>query len=357
MTDHTLFGELAIRLGPHPENVATEALQYILVTHPVSWPALRAFLQPAELSLPERLTFRTQVTGDDDATPDLVGHDAQGQEVLVVESKFWAALTDNQPAAYLRRLPLDRDALLLFVAPTSRLSTLWPKLLSRCREAGVDPTESGAPSTELRLARVGRMHSLALASWRAILGSMARDAEARGASRLAVDLSQLRGLCDRMDTDAFLPLRAAEIAPEIGRRVHQLADLVDQVVSELVARYGATRGGLSTGGWQATYGRFFLMHGLGCFFCYSPSLWAKHGFPMWLCIQEADWSQTERIRNLVGRRALSSGSVFAETPKGPALPIELPTGLEHADVLAHVVARVSGVLESCGPDTTGLPSE
>ena len=46
-----------------------------------------------------------------------------------MEAKFWAGLTENQPNAYLARLPLDeRPAVLLFVAPEARLETLWPEL-------------------------------------------------------------------------------------------------------------------------------------------------------------------------------------------------------------------------------------
>ena len=45
-----------------------------------------------------------------------------------------------------------------------------------------------------------------------------------------------------MDTEGLLPLRASELAPEIGRRVLQFAELVDFIVlEELVANRGASR--------------------------------------------------------------------------------------------------------------------
>jgi hypothetical protein len=346
MTNHSLFGELAVRLDLHPENVATQALEFILTAHPAAWPAFRNFLAQTTVNLPDRLTFRGQERGDDSAIPDLVGIDRDGRQVLVIEAKFWASLTENQPVVYLQRLPSDRDGALLVIAPTARLGSLWHKLLSRCRDAGVALTERESPPAEFKLASLRAGQVLALTSWRALLSSMTRDAEVRGASALAVDLTQLNGLCARMDTVGFLPLRASELAPEIGRRVQQFADLVDHVVLEqLVPNHGASVKNLSTGGGKSAYGRFFLMKGLGCFFCFSPSLWGQHGRPMWQSVKEADWSQTQRIRDLLDQYAADIGSVVADdTRGGPCVPIELPTGREKADVVATVVQQIAGIL-------------
>lgn len=69
--------------------------------------------------------------------PDLVGRDVEGRYLLIVESKFWAPLTLNQPATYIDRLPADKPALLLFIAPASRMRTLWLELLSRCNALSI----------------------------------------------------------------------------------------------------------------------------------------------------------------------------------------------------------------------------
>lgn len=46
-------------------------------------------------------------------------------ERLLVELKFWAGLTDNQPVAYLKKLPTDCHSALLEVAPARRIESLW----------------------------------------------------------------------------------------------------------------------------------------------------------------------------------------------------------------------------------------
>ncbi len=63
-----MFGFLATRFSPHPENVATEALAYVLRTStPVSL-AFEDYLRQV-VDLPAGLHFVTQSTGEDGAIP------------------------------------------------------------------------------------------------------------------------------------------------------------------------------------------------------------------------------------------------------------------------------------------------
>ena len=112
-----LFGFLATRFSAHPENVATEALAYVLRS---SSPVARAFEDYVRrvAPIPGGLHYVTQAAADDRAIPDLAGIDASGRSPLLVEAKFWAGLTDQQPVAYLARLPEDETALLLFIVPS-----------------------------------------------------------------------------------------------------------------------------------------------------------------------------------------------------------------------------------------------
>ena len=67
--------------------------------------------------------------------PDLAvfGHD--GQERILLEAKFWAGLTENQPGTYLARLPDDgATSVLLFVAPEARLESIWTELRRRTED-------------------------------------------------------------------------------------------------------------------------------------------------------------------------------------------------------------------------------
>jgi hypothetical protein len=95
--DTSLFGHLALRFASHPENLATEALAYILAESPTGRNAFVDFLGTFVEGLPRDFTFRTQATGEGNEIPDLVGIDDLAHEVVIAEAKFWAGLTDNQP--------------------------------------------------------------------------------------------------------------------------------------------------------------------------------------------------------------------------------------------------------------------
>ena len=99
---------------------------------------------------------RTQATGKEGERPDLAGFDRDGRERVLIEAKFWAGLTGNQPVAYLERLPANTPSALLFVAPAARLETLWNELLRTVAKSQSGITlASGSEAAEPRSAAVG----------------------------------------------------------------------------------------------------------------------------------------------------------------------------------------------------------
>ena len=129
------MGHLITRFSKHPENLAVEALSYILEKSPPASHALLRLLGDAGIALPANMRFRAQATGDDDARPDLEGRDDETGAMVVLEAKFWAGLTGNQPTTYIRRLPSSVPSVLAFIVPARRFASIWPELVARCQEA------------------------------------------------------------------------------------------------------------------------------------------------------------------------------------------------------------------------------
>jgi hypothetical protein len=292
MTAPTLLASLALRLAAHPENIATEGLLHVLQIHAASAAALADLLRHAGLPALPRLMFRTQVSDADGAIPDLVGIDASGASRLIVEAKFWAHLTDHQPVTYLQRLAADHPSVLLFICPAGREVGLWDQLQSRARASPdfISAATGGSPPSRLvQWLQTAQNRYLAIVSWRALLSALASDAGAHGDRDYEADVGQLQGLCERVDSEAFLPLRDSELAPEIGKRAAQFADLVDATVEELKlrARPGVSTEGLTTGGRHGAYGRFFSYGRIGGVLLYSPALWGKYQLsPLWLLARD-----------------------------------------------------------------------
>ena len=130
--------------------------------------------------------------------PDLVIRDKRGRECLMVELKFKAGLQDSQPNGYLRLLPDDVPAVLLFVVPSERRDHLWDDLLTRVHSDGKSTTLGN--SLRVNSARVGKTNKhIMLVSWDYLLGKMASRARRAGETPLVEDeIQQLRCLANRL---------------------------------------------------------------------------------------------------------------------------------------------------------------
>ena len=124
----TLLAHLAWKLSDRHEDIAVEALGYIFRSSQARR-VLEEMLRVRGADVRSIEEVRTQATGKEGARPDLAGVDRTGLERVLIEAKFWAGLTGNQPTAYLERLPTNTPSALLFVAPAARLETLWDELV------------------------------------------------------------------------------------------------------------------------------------------------------------------------------------------------------------------------------------
>jgi hypothetical protein len=268
---------LLARLAPHfdlgEENLATEALCYVLSKSVAAREAFAHLLAPRGSALPD-LMFKVQVGGPD-GRPDLVGVDAGGRELVLVESKLWAGLTEAQPVGYIHRLQFGGGHVLLFLAPQARFETLWPSLIQRCKEAGLIPIVEELAG-EVRSATLPGVR-LCLLSWRTVLAELGRALSVSGQSDS--DVAQLEGLCGRMEGAGFLPLRSEELAESLAMRIEQYCRLVDDAADRLVNTGAASLAGIkarTTGGFAPTlwFGRYLTLKGHGAMLACHTGYWA-----------------------------------------------------------------------------------
>src|SRR6202011_647329 len=78
------------------------------------------------------IKYACQERTENAGQPDIMGRDENGRVVLIIEAKFWASLTANQPVEYLQHI--NSSGLLLFISPEVRLQELWSQLLLRARD-------------------------------------------------------------------------------------------------------------------------------------------------------------------------------------------------------------------------------
>jgi len=342
MTD-SLFAHLAMTFGRHPENLATEALGYILRTSPGAQAGVRDLLREVGCAVPENLSWVNQLGGGDDARPDLVGLDGSGRQLVLLEAKFWAGLTEKQPVAYLDRLAPGGS--LIVVGPAQRQTLLWAELQRRVVEAGRPLGELSAASHGASVALLGEKH-LVLLSWRSVLVAAQLGAEAQGEKASVADIAQLQGLCDRQDSEAFIPVTAEELTGHHYRRVVEFSDIVDTVVGLLVEQGVVTIKGLRATSGKGFYQRYLRLNGgVGASLLCDVRKWMKFGAtPMWLTVQGPTWKEGKDMEHLLAPLATKQQRRMFMTVDGfPTVPIFVPVGKERHVVEQRAVEQVANV--------------
>jgi len=353
MSGSSLFAHIVGSFSVSTENIATEALHFIISRHSAARGAFVEFGQALGVDLSQHLHFRTQKMYEDGTIPDLVGLRSDGTRQVIGEMKFWAGLTDKQPVEYLKLLPDDYGGLLLLVAPRSRLRALWSQCERRIAEderlSFTSETETGVDSISARLGP----HMIAVVSWGRLLSFLHRKLALADDPSALSDLRQLKGLVDRIEREGFIPFHSDDLAPERGRKQLQLVQLVGDVMNELVAQNLVSTDRYGLGGRNGTYGRFCGIAGFEAFLAFSPRVWSQtNETPLWLVIRSSKERHGDQARELLSHLSVESPQkVFFLKETESHIPLYVPTGLERKEVVEDLVQQVKDIVDLLTPDS------
>ena len=335
------------------ENIATDSLLYLLERPGVEESLMRLVSRWGLDD--ERLQWSTQVSNEDRSRPDLVGKDSLGRPKLMVEVKFWATLTDNQPVAYLRNQESafpgqPEKRLLVFVVPKNRVSTLTTELSRRLLEDGAGRAHFDHSESLLD-------NRVAIISWADLLREIRVGLTAFEDATGLEDLNQLQGLCDRADSEAMRPLTAEEIDPVHGQRYGDFAAVARRAAEGLLHSGRADGQGLkaSNGAWGV--GRFMRSpQGATFWFGFYPAYWARHyPSPWWIQFGSGEDARTHQaLRNLSGDPrfpfiAPEEGMTIAAVPA--------PLGVEFEEIVRQVADSVDELLTAMSGARTSVQPE
>ena len=346
--ENSILAHLGGRLAGQQELLATEGLAYVLARSEACADVIRRLARGGGCELPEGLRFRVEVAGEDLERPDIVGSDGQNAEVVILEGKFDAGLTDNQPNAYLRRLGRSRPGLLMFVVPELRVPRLWREVT---RPAGatdpVVPDDARGRDAAARFYALDPARTLAMISWRALLDLMLHAAGS-ASDPAAADVRQLQSLCARFEGDAFLPFGGEELSGlRLPRRHRDLCDIVDAIVDAL-----AGLGEISLTGFRATplrsgYIRYMRLGGASNPVCAASlglmyEVWrAFEASPIWL---EPVGSEAAMQGPIVEAVALRIGAPVAHQNGRTMLALPVEPNLERQEIIVAGVTAVREVI-------------
>ncbi len=303
----SLLGQFYTRIKGSQEDIASEGLVYILMRAKSARETIRRIIKSdSGLDLPD-LTYISQSSGTKLERPDITGSDDDGKERLIIEAKFWASLTDNQPVEYLNRL--KQNSALVFVCPILRVRPIYSEVVKRLNEASIIIIDNSVEHTiELQGKRF-----IVIKTWDEILGAVKLALSQDNNPILISDIDQIIGFCNTIDNEAFLPVSSEDMSPSIARRINSFYDLIDKVTDELKKRGVADTTGLRAIGQKYGYTRYFSIGNFGIGLSLKFESWAKEAdTPFWFYLGEKaegqkHWIKTNELKHICREIAAQYG--------------------------------------------------
>ena len=285
----SLLGQFYNRIKGSQEDIASEGLTYILKK---SIRARQSINQIVNLNTGlefSDLSYQTQNVGDKLERPDVSGTDINGKEVLLIEAKFWAALTNNQPNTYLKRL--KENSVLIFLVPTLRVRAVFDEVLRRI-EKEFENIVIESDNHKIKIVNSNKF--VLVKSWNEILNALKSKLIQENNQTLLSDIDQIIGFCDTIDNNSFQPILDSDLSPSIPKKIVSYYDIVDKTVDEIKNRIkNSSTKSLNKTRHKYGYRRYFSIEDYGFGLDFEIQLWAKYAdSPFWLTVvkDKSSWT-------------------------------------------------------------------
>lgn len=332
----SLLGQF-IRFFNSPENIASEGIAYILGRSENARKAINKMIfNSTGISLPD-LIYSTQNVGDKLERPDISGRVDATHERLIIEAKFEAALTEHQPNEYLNRL--KSESILMFVCPSWRTHSLQIEIIRKLKTIN-DRIISESPHIVLESGK-----HLIIETWGDITNSIKIALEQENRKELISDIDQIIGLCNKIDTEAFIPLTANDFAISIPRRIISYTNLIDKIIGELIKNKVIDSDGYKTTGQTWGYSRYAKNEKWFIALELNYKYWANYEeTPLWLAINNKNEKLDEELflrANKIGKNYKRMGE---KNDRSPYFPLYPKLGQVEAEVINQLTEEITDML-------------
>ncbi len=313
----SILAHIASGFIPEYENVANSSIAYLLNEYPVSHNALKSVLDLDEVPT----YYETERATESNGRPDVTGFNVNFEKAVIIEGKFWANLTDNQPGNYLDEL--TENGKILFLAPEKRRESLLLEIEKKLN---------------------GEDDRVVVCSWNKFLDLIEIENNKSHNHHLASDLNQIKELCQQMDAVGMPPLSESDLDPMNGRVASQFSDVVQECNSMIREWNHSDFSGLNATSTMYGYGFSFRVYNFGCFLSFDSRKWfamATHT-PIWLSIKEMPdtgaWKMSSKINHALN-------NFDSENSYDDEYGISLKSGWDKNQVVKHIVDRTNKILE------------
>jgi hypothetical protein len=342
---------IAEQYGRKKEDVATDALAYLFKRHGDSRTAFQSFVAvECGYALPKKWSVRSRTKGPN-GVPDLrITDDANEDCCAIVENKFRAGLTENQPVGYFKELGVD-DGLILFVVPADRASKLWTDLESRCKVAG----KAIERLRGFRFSGQSAKHRLCIVSWDQLIRHLkaSLDNEITRQTEALMFIDQLQRVCEVADKEKFDNLTPDQID---GVGASTLIRHLTWITRELIGK--CINQGIVTGtkkrdilakvdiSESSLYvGQNLLLDGIDIWIGFWPKAWEEYGVsPLWIVFYLPEFGDNPVVEQLQREHrdgAFLKQLFFCEDESGWLIPIPIEPNKSQDDVVDEAFQFVS----------------
>lgn len=334
----SLLGQFYNKIKGSQEDIASESLTYILKN---SISARKTINQIVNIDTGlnfSDLSYSVQNVGKELERPDISGKDESGKEVLLIEAKFWASLTNNQPNGYLKRL--SNDTGLIFLVPKLRVRVVFEEVIRRIKES-YSELEINLENHIIKI-NISNQYIL-IKDWNEILNAVKLKLVQENNQSLVSDIDQVIGFVDIIDKNSFQPITDNDLSPQIPKKINSYFDIVDKVVDELKKRTNnVNTKGLTIGQSKNYYRRYFVFGNFGLGIGLMLGFWSEYAdTPFWLSIkmiEHSEWIVNENLKQKCEKIAFQLNIKLVEKENEIFLSLK-PKLYETEDIVVNDLAN------------------
>ena len=347
----TVLAHVAWMLRGSFEDLAVEALGYILNRSEAATRALEDILRVGgSRDFGNVRCILTQVTGETGERPDLACLDRDGKEYVLIEAKFDAMLTKNQPVEYLRRLPKDRSSVLLVVAPKRRLESLWGEMTDLVMATNDLMVGEESASETFVHTPVSDSSTLMLVSWDHLLCQLALRVKEDCDEDTLRSIAELQGVIEYEALNAF-QAPSDDLARLDAENRERFKKLIGGAIAEGRRDEWASTEGFGVGDSDTGYVRYFQIGKVPVWFGYDLRLWENYGGPLWMGFQDVAQDNIGAVRDglrelCVKRPENYYHDVPAWSQKKDYIRIDLPCSREYPKLLEGLLVQLCEIADA-----------
>jgi hypothetical protein len=282
----SLLGQFFTSIKGSQEDIASKSLAYILEKSNSAKNVINDIIKNKTNLTFENLKYITQSVGKNKERPDISGIDTHGNERIIIETKFWSSLTDNQPIEYLNRL--KEQTVLIFVCPKLRELSLLGEIEIKIQHSNITYKNNNGFEVE------GNKYIFVI-DWQSILVMIKQTLIENNEIKLVSDIDQIIGFCEIIDNNTFLPIQDYDLSPSTAKRIISYYDLLDKIYDKLQKEIKAYKGTLKATGQRFGYTIYFMINN----YCITLELhflfWQKIAdTPFWIAIKP-EWNKPQPV--------------------------------------------------------------